>query len=278
MIDLDALAHAASSLDPLPASLSRLAGAVSRDIPDVDEITEVVGFDEALTATLLRAANSSWSASREPITTVRAAVVRLGSGTVLSMALGGNVRARMHQALPEFGLEEGDLWRHSVAVALAAELMPRFVRVALPAEVVTAGLLHDFGKLLMARFLDDGTLSLLERARAEGGRTHLGAEEEILGVNHAELGGLVVQSWGLPDGIVRGITYHHTPAAAEEPICYATYLANVVAKIIGAGGSDGADPEAAAHAIEALGISAEGFDRLCELADERFAEVSQRYS
>ncbi|MCZ7527204.1 MAG: HDOD domain-containing protein [Acidimicrobiia bacterium] len=168
MIDLDALAHAASSLDPLPASLSRLAGAVSRDIPDVDEITEVVGFDEALTATLLRAANSSWSASREPITTVRAAVVRLGSGTVLSMALGGNVRARMHQALPEFGLEEGDLWRHSVAVALAAELMPRFVRVALPAEVVTAGLLHDFGKLLMARFLDDGTLSLLERARAEG--------------------------------------------------------------------------------------------------------------
>ncbi|MCZ7527203.1 MAG: HDOD domain-containing protein [Acidimicrobiia bacterium] len=97
-------------------------------------------------------------------------------------------------------------------------------------------------------------------------------------MNHAELGGLVVQSWGLPDGIVRGITYHHTPAAAEESICYATYLANVVAKIIGAGGSDGADPEAAAHAIEALGISAEGFDRLCELADERFAEVSQRYS
>ena len=108
-IDLDALAEAAACLDPLPASVVRLAGMVASGEPDLNEIAEIVSYDQALTASLLRSANSSWSATRTPITTVRDAVVRLGYGTVLSLALGVNVRRRMNQAIPAYGLEEGQL-------------------------------------------------------------------------------------------------------------------------------------------------------------------------
>ena len=84
---------------------------------------EIVQFDEALTASLLQSANSSWSASRSEITTVRDAVIRLGASPVLALTLGMTVRRQLLDSLPQYGLGEGELWRHSVAASLAAELL-----------------------------------------------------------------------------------------------------------------------------------------------------------
>src|SRR5215470_5644429 len=102
----------------MPASIARLAGMVASPSPDLAEIVEIVTYDPVLTATLLRAANSSWSASRREITTVRDAVVRLGSGPVLSLALSVSVKNRMNHAIPEYGMGARDLWAHSVAASL----------------------------------------------------------------------------------------------------------------------------------------------------------------
>lgn len=276
-IDLDALAEAAACLEPLPASVTRLAAMVAGGDPDLAEIAEIVSFDQALTASLLRSANSSWSASRTPITTVRDAVIRLGYGTVLSLALGVNVRRRMQQSLPEYGLGEGDLWRHSVASSLACETMPRFTRVRIPSEATTAALLHDIGKLVMSRFLDDTILDTLNRAQEQGGLSRRTAEAELLGVHHGELGGLIVQTWGLPDPIVEGISYHHNPDDNPTPMTYAVHIADVVAKTIGAGVDDNADPESSLHALEALQIAPEQFESLEATVGERFEEVMERY-
>ena len=66
MIDLDALAQAASCLDPLPTSVTRLASMVcsTEETPDLLDVTEIVRYDQALRGGLLGQANSSWSASR----------------------------------------------------------------------------------------------------------------------------------------------------------------------------------------------------------------------
>ena len=276
MIDLDALTTAAEALEPLPASVTRLATLASGE-PHIDAVVEVVQFDQALTAALLATANSSWSASRTRVTTVRDAVVRLGTGPVLSLALGASVRGRMHRAVPEYGRAEGELWEHSVAALLAAELLGRRAPVPPPAETATAALLHDVGKLVMARFLDDDLLRALHMAAEEGvGRRR--AEREVLGVDHAELGGLVAQTWRLPPSLVRGIGYHHDPLLGGEPICFAVHLADVVAKIVGAGLEDNPDLEAYAAAVPALGLVPDDVDELCRLVDARFVEVCDRFA
>ena len=277
MIDLDALTTAAEALEPLPASVTRLAVLATANEPQIDEVVEVVRFDQALTAALLATANSTWSASRTRITTVRDAVVRLGTGPVLSLALGSAVRTRMHRALPEYGLAEGELWEHSVAALLAAELLNRHAPARPPVESATAALLHDVGKLVMARFLDDELLSLLHRA-AEQGVGRRAAEMEALGVDHAELGGLVAQTWRLPPSLVRGIGYHHDPVLGGDLICHAVHLADVVAKIVGAGLEDNPDLEAYAAAVDALGLGPDDVDELCRLVDERFVEVTRRFT
>jgi HD-like signal output (HDOD) protein len=276
VIDLDALTLAAEELEPLSTSATRLASLICNEQPDIDDVVDVVRYDQALTAGLLASANSSWSASRSRITTVRDAVIRLGTGPVLSLAMGSVVRGRMSRAVPEYGLAEGELWEHSVAASIAGELLLRRSPRKPPPETATAALLHDVGKLVIARFLDDSLLFSLHLAAIEGvGRRS--AEFDVLGVDHAELGGLVAQTWRLPSSLVRGIGYHHNPTLGGDTICYAVHLCDVVAKAVGAGLEDNADLETYANAVHQLGLSPDDVDELCRLVDSRFVEVCRRY-
>jgi HD-like signal output (HDOD) protein len=282
VIDVDELAQAASQLDPLPTSTTRLASLVCAGTPELGQVVEIVQFDEALTASLLRSANSSWSASRSEITTVRDAVIRLGASPVLALTLGMNVRRRLGDALPQYGLSEGELWRHSVCASLAAELLTSRSRHRPPPETATAALLHDVGKLVMARYLDASLLASLQEHRANGA-SDLDAEAAVLGIDHAELGGLIARSWGLPDSLVRGIREHGRPSADGDVLVHAVYLADVLAKacvsedVDETEALDGHEAAQLVRTMEVLGLNPTDFDELCDLVVERLAEVERRF-
>jgi HD-like signal output (HDOD) protein len=305
VIDLDAVSRAAGCFEPLPTSVSRLAVLAVDESPDLAQIVDIVRYDQALTAALLRSANSAWSAARTEIATVKDAVVRLGAGPVMALALGVNVRSRLEAPVPAYDLAEGELWSHSVRAMLAAEtLMPR-VGPRLPAETPTAALLHDVGKLVMTRFVDRTDLdNVEERPRSApgpmpeathlgaaqrqrpmnedrpGGLTRVNAEREVLGLEHAELGGMIGRAWGLPASLVVGISDHHAPPTAAGGaglIAHAVHLADVVAKAVGGGPDDNADLETFAAAMGELGLTATAYDDVCVAVADRFAEVAARF-
>ncbi|MCH7867810.1 MAG: HDOD domain-containing protein [Myxococcales bacterium] len=122
MIDLDALIRESGELEPLPETAARLARIFSDEDWDIDQVVSGISLDPALTARLLRVANSAANSGAEPITTVERAAMRTGAGTILSLTVGTAVGACMKQPLPAYGAPAGSLWRHSVAAALAAEL------------------------------------------------------------------------------------------------------------------------------------------------------------
>jgi HD-like signal output (HDOD) protein len=277
MLDLDGVMAAAADLAPLPASVTRLAALTARDDAPLAEIVDVVRLDQALTVALLRLVNSAAFAGTRHVTHVRDAVLALGSGTVLELAVGREVRASMKRPLPAFGLAEGELWRHSVASALAAQTASRFVAVPVPPEAFTVALLHDVGKLVLARFLDGELLQLLRRAADEGGLMDLEAEAEVLGVHHGELGQLIAQNWGLPDAISAPLAAHHRPTESDGTTADVAHLADVVAKIIGAGRNGAGAPRVRADAAARLGIDEDGLERLARVVRDRFVEVLARY-
>ena len=268
MLDLNALVERASDLEPLPASVTRLAGLVASEESSVGEIAEVVAFDQGLTAKLLRHANSAQAAGRDPLTTVNAAIVRLGTGQVLELATAFTVRRRLDVAIPEFGIEEGQFWRHSVTCALAAESMGSVLRRRIVPEAFTAALLHDVGKLVLSRFLDPERLEFLARSKEEGGRTPLEAEQEILGVHHAELGGLVCQHWRMPESIVTGVMHHHTPGLGGAEVCDVVHLSNAVAHHV-------EDPESHPMGATLATVDPGTLDRL-GVGEAEFVELGAR--
>jgi len=243
------------------------------------DVEQVVSLDPALTGRVLQFANSAASASLVPVSTVRSAVVRLGVGAVLSFATASAAQKQLRRALPEYGLSEGALWEHSIAAALGAELLPSLASQPIPPEAFTAALLHDVGKIVLARFLDAATLEQLAAARGDGDRPSLSAELAILGVHHGQLGGLIAVEWKLPERLVRGIVYHHNPADGHDLICDAVHVADAIAKTVGVtatppASSLGIEPDS----LDRLGLTLDEIDRLVVRLGRRFHDVASRYA
>jgi putative nucleotidyltransferase with HDIG domain len=257
---------------------TKLANLVADPESTLESIAEVVSLDQALTGRALRAANSAASASLSNIATVKEAVVRLGRSTMLTLGFGPKVRQQLQLALPEFGFGENMLWQHSVAAALIAESMGAICKVKIPPESYAAALLHDIGKLVLARFLDPELLAYLQRAQDEGRCNPLEAEMEILEVNHAELGGLIARHWGLPHVIALGIQYHHTPTDDHPLVCHVVCVANVLAKtVVPSDLRPPPHPEDHATSFQKLGIDSKLELQICKAVSARFAKVLELF-
>jgi HD-like signal output (HDOD) protein len=289
VIDLKQLLASAEALGGLPVTVTRLASIVGNPEHELQEIVEVVSFDQALTATLLRRANSAALGARFQIKTVRDAAMWLGSGSLLSMALATNVSKRLSQPIPAYGLAEGQLWKQSVAASLAAEVIRAQAIVEVPAEAPTAALLHDFGKVVLAQHFGARVLNLIAQAADADHMGLLEAETKVFGVNHADIGGLVAQQWKLPHSIVEAIIHHHhtgthpTSVSATVSLAHAMVPEILVETGLGPDGlpmaCDIVDNPAETHlqVLDELGIPASAYDDLLTGAKLRYADLADRY-
>lgn len=278
MLDYQRLVRAAEALDPVPTSVTRLLDLVGRDRWSFSDIEQVIALDQALTGRVLQVANSWASASYVPIVTVKDAVIRVGVAPVVSYAMAACMKPTFRRALPEYGLSEGQLWRHSVAAALAAEVVSAMCPDGVPVEAVTAALLHDVGKLVIARFLTPDLLAGMADARTHGERSAMQAEVDVLGVHHGELGGLIVRHWGLPERLADAVTNHHAPDRLGNPVCDAVHLANIAARLVaGPPPQSASDVRPAAGPIERLRLDADFLDRLVRHVERRFDETLATY-
>lgn len=280
LLDIDSVIASASHLEPPAPVALRLAALMRRDDWELEDVASIASHDAALTSRLLRVANSAAMASIDPVTTAAGAVTRLGGQQVASIAIAIGARRHLQQNLAGSAEAQGTLWRHSVAATIAIEEMPHALGIKPPPESHSAALLHDIGKVVLARHLDGEAREFLERAHAEGGLASVRAEIELLGVDHAELGALIVQSWSFPDELIEPIRLHHDPAQASEShraACEAVAIAEGVARrLVPCFGEETPDFAAEPELRALIGDDAR-FTTLCDRVAERLDEVLAAY-
>lgn len=281
MIDLDSLVRDAHELEPLPATVLRLLELLSSDDWTLESVVETASLDAALTARILKVANSAANSSAAPVTTLDEATMRLGATAVVKLATGSAIRGYMASSESSSGEgQEGDLWRNSVATALAADLVASLSPVDIPQEAYTVSLINDIGRIVLSRYLDENTLSLLDRAVIEGKQNPLEAEREILGVDHAELGALIAERWELPPLIANSIRFHHTPTeaadASVQTLCDVISVTDAVARVIEGecASTRFFDPT---DSRKRLQIEEDVFEELCETVGERLESALSDY-
>lgn len=290
-IDHKALLESAGTLGGLPATVSRLAALVSDPGHSVSAIVNTISVDAPLTAALLRRANSAALGGRVQVKTVRSAAVRLGSSSLLSVALATSVSPQVQRPIAGYGLAEGDLWRQSVAASLSAEVISARAAVDVPAEAPTAALLHDFGKVVLAQHFGPNILDLVAQAAREENLGLLEAETRIFGVTHADIGGLVAQQWKLPHTIVEAIIHHHDTAGHSGPVSAVVSLAHAmvpeVLEGVAAEGHHTAAPPtsrrgtvAQSHCdiLEDLGFLPWKYHELVTAAQDRYRTLAEQYA
>jgi putative nucleotidyltransferase with HDIG domain len=192
----------------------RLSALVNDPDADAGEFEAVVQPDMALTANLLRMANSAYFGLSRRIATAREAITLLGIRRVFELGAMAAVDAVVPETLPGYGIDAGVFWSHSVAVAVVAERLAKERKLAMPALTFTAGLLHDVGKLVISNFLAD-RLEALRSELQSGVSSLIECERNLLGADHAQIGAELATVWNLPEEVVRVVAFHHLPGIAS---------------------------------------------------------------
>jgi branched-chain amino acid transport system ATP-binding protein len=197
----------------------------------------VVRPDPALTANLLRVANSAYFGLRCRADSVRQAITLLGVKRVSDIAAAVALAPVIPRRLPGYEVDAGAFWLHSVAVAALSERLAAQTRRPCPELTFTAGLLHDMGKLAIGAFVGQASDAILSRVR--GGLSFVSAEQAVLGVDHGQVGGLVAEAWSLPPAAAAAARWHHAPAEApgdaQRPAVDLVHAADALAHALGFG-------------------------------------------
>ena len=225
-------------LPPFPAAARKVAELLRNDDYSVGEVANVIKYDQAIAANILKICNSAYFGARQRISSIPEAVIYLGQKQLLravETASAGRIFARGN---PGYGIKPKDLWRHSVAVALMSQILSRRLANKENPALYTAALLHDVGKLILGTFVE-GSYRRITEVMAERACSFLEAEEEVLGINHAELGGRIAVYWNFPAEIHDAIAFHHRPdlmAAGETTLANLVYLADQFCLLMGIDG------------------------------------------
>ena len=147
---LEALLDQVDAMAPFPAVASRVMQITEDERFSAYDLAAIIATDTALTAKILRLANSAYYAYPRKIGTVRDAVVLIGFRAVRSTAIASAIVDIFPTSEPERPFNVDLFWGHSVACGIIAETMARETHQAPPDEAFTAGILHDLGRLVLA--------------------------------------------------------------------------------------------------------------------------------
>ncbi len=222
------------TLPPFPLVAQRALLLLNKSEVSIQELVDIVKFDPAITANVLRISNSAFFGLRREIHSLHQALLLLGTQELLKIIIASGATRIFCRSTPGYFTDRLGLWRHSVSVALMADLLARDLTLAERAMSFTAGLLHDIGKVVLSLYVDQKFTEIIELVDTRG-VTFQVAEKEILGIDHAELGGEMARLWDFPDRLRVVINLHHLnkPEAYADDLVLLIYLADLLALMFG---------------------------------------------
>ena len=255
----------------LPDVFGKIIPLMESPSAGAQDISNIISSDQALSAKILRVVNSAFYGFPGRISNISHALIILGFDVVKGLILSTAVFDMMKTG----GLH--GLWKHSLGCAAAARVIARKTNSPNPDEISTSALLHDIGKVVIRIELPDES-ALIDQLVAEKEISTYDAEQEILGFNHADVGGWLCHEWHLPARLAEPITHHHNPHLSKSALVPTATVnfADSLTRGIGFGsGGDDLVPQIDSQAWAALDIGdslleeiiKETYDKL-EVADD----------
>ena len=181
------------------------------------DIALILQKDPAIASKILKIANSAFYGYRRKINNLQSALLILGLREVKTIVLGVSIVNLFKSSNPEEGYNHHFLWMHSAVVAqIARSLAFKTSLFDLELEAFSFGLIHDIGNIVLDQFRHHDFLKVIQLVQKEGDLTFLEAENRILGVNHAQIGGWLAHKWLFPLELAEAIEYHHNPQESKH--------------------------------------------------------------
>jgi putative nucleotidyltransferase with HDIG domain len=205
-------------LPALPVAVTKVLEMTESATATASDLDRLISADPGLSTKVLRVVNSAYYGMSTQISTTSHAIVILGfqqiRNLVLSMAAMSLVKAKTHAMLQT----QYAFWRHAFGSACAARMLAERKGASTETRDVayTGALLHDLGELFLLANFPDLLREVLRECSASG-KTIQDAEQMVLGIDHAEIGAMLMQVWNFPVELIEIVAHHHGPFI-ERPV------------------------------------------------------------
>ncbi len=195
----------------LPEVTVRIIEVVEDPKGTARDLHEVIKRDPALSAKVLKVVNSAFYGLPGQVANVDRAIVLLGLSAVKNIAIAASISRLFKGMRDTETFSARDLWRHSVAVGVAAKRIAKAAGdVAGHDEMFLAGLIHDLGLLMERQAFPDKLSEVVRRALAGDG-SFLEIEEQVIGATHQAFGEGLTTKWKFPRHLRAAVGFHHNP-------------------------------------------------------------------
>lgn len=235
-----------TNLPTLPVVVQQLGKAIRDPLSDAQRIALIIADDQAIMARILKVVNSAFYVSSKPVTSIKAAVARMGLRSINNIALSTSVFSTFGTAKGvEFDRQA--FWMHSICTGIAADVLYARVKANVSARLNKdslhlVGLLHDLGKIILDEYFHEEFIECFKAATASSVSLWK-VEQEMLGMDHAAVGAWLGSKWNLSWELIEVMRCHHQPdlVSREEawPIVALVHAANYICNLekLGSGGN-----------------------------------------
>ena len=277
MSDIKTIIKAIDKLEPIPQVANKVMSIAEDPNSSISDLSEVIVYDQVLTANLLKTCNSAYFGLAKKVESVHQAIVYMGMDQVVNLALMSGSTENFKTKQEGYGLDEGELWRYSVSCALIARELAEKKGVKKNHLIFTSALIKDIGKVILNQYVAD-SIEKINLLVSKAGFSFREAEKRVIGIDHAELGGMVAEKWKFSPKMVYIIRNHHLSeeSSKDDFETSIVYLADTLCMMMGIGvGSDGLAYRFHKDVVERLGFSEKDFQEVIAGFGEKLHQVEE---
>jgi putative nucleotidyltransferase with HDIG domain len=271
----DLIRNNRTRLPTLPVVINNIILIARSEKTSAIDLGDFIINDQAISARVLKVANSAYYGMSKKIDSISRAVVVLGFKEIISLALGMGVFSALSQKEKDVRIDMSELWQHTIGVGFAARDIVKKTGMMVNETMFLVGLLHDIGKIIFSIYFPDEYREVLEKTvHRQVPLYH--TEKEILGLDHAEMAYLLMKQWNFSADIIQPVRYHHDPSACPEAYLYMAMVINVANFIChqsGIGQSGNKNIQQDNEVLEKLGLSDQDMVTLAETLESERSQV-----
>jgi HD-like signal output (HDOD) protein len=267
-----------TELPPMPQVMFKAREIMNDPTSSFKALADILEKDQAMATRVLRLSNSAYYGLAGKVTSLQHAAVLLGYKTVGEVVAMATSSKLLGDSLEGYKLNSGDLWKHSLAVAIASKLIAAKGHKDLENDAFSAGLIHDAGKIVLNKYILERS-SAFEEYMSDQRKSFLDAEKEILGFDHSEIAAGMCEVWKIPKSLVSAICFHHYPAASNgSMLATIVHVADSLALMSGIGtGVDGMLYKMDQRAQESLKLNEGELSAILDETVESVEKITEQF-
>ena len=202
-----------NTLSPIPKLLTEVLDLLNDQYTSPHVLAKAISKDQGVVLKLLTIANSPFYGLSKRVASIEFAIMILGYDEIRNIVSALSLMESMKNKSDQY-LDQKNFWMHSYIVATISKKIAMDLGLEKSGEVFLAGLLHDLGISVVHRYMHSDFITISELVA--NGSTLLDAEVQILGMDHQQVGSVLLKNWNIPELICSIVKNHHTPDLSED--------------------------------------------------------------